>query len=119
MLGMEFLRSLNVELQSEGQVSELFADEEGPVGDGYRRRFRRRLNADTMNFDLSEEMAFELRRGDEDSAQLEDLYFTVNVPKIDGDELKIKFEFEHPEKVSIGSLPDVIIAEVINADFFS
>ena len=119
MLGMQFLRSLDVELQSKGQVSELFADEEGPVGDGYRRRFRRRLNADTMNFDLSQVMAFELRRGDEDSARIEDLNFTVNVPKIDGDELKMKFEFEHPEKVSIGSIPDAIIAEVINADFFS
>ena len=68
---------------------------------------------------MGEVIVFELRRGYEDSASVADLKFTVSVPKIDGDELKMKFKFEKPEKVSIGSAPDVIIAEIVNAEFFS
>ena len=64
-------------------------------------------------------IAFELRRGDEDSAPPNDLNFSVKVNDLVGSELSMKFEFEKPEKISIGSDQDVIIAEIVNADFFS
>ena len=54
-------------------------------------------------FDLSEVVAFELRRGDEDSAEAEYLTFNVNVETLASDELIMKLIFDHPEKVSIGS----------------
>lgn len=65
-------------------------------------------------------LIFELRRGDEYSAPPDELGFTVLV-SVEGekDELKVKLEFENPEKVSIGTQPDVIIAEIKNAYFFS
>ena len=62
---------------------------------------------------------FELRRGDEDSAPPEELDFQVIVSNIIGDELKMRYEFKKPGMVSIGSQPDVIIAEITNANFFS
>ena len=64
-------------------------------------------------------IAFELRRGDEDSAPAEFLNFKVIVKDLIGDELNMKFEFENPDKISIGSQPDAVIAEITNADFFS
>ena len=48
-------------------------------------------------------IAFELRRGGEDSAPPEFLNFKVIVMDLIGDELRMKFEFEHPDKISIGS----------------
>lgn len=68
---------------------------------------------------MDEVIEFELRRGDEDSAPLSDLQFSVIVPLIEGDELKIKLEFENPGRVSIGSQQDVVIATITNGEFFS
>ena len=48
-------------------------------------------------------MAFELRRGDEDSADAEYLSFNVSVNTLVSDELVMKFNFDHPEKLSTGS----------------
>ena len=70
-------------------------------------------------FELAQIIAFELRRGGEDSAPVEYLNFDAVVKDLIGDELIMKFEFEHADKISIGSQSGVIIAEITNADFFS
>ena len=45
-------------------------------------------------FDLSDAMAFELRRGDEYSAPVENLAFSVFLERIDqSDEMKMNIEF--------------------------
>jgi len=64
-------------------------------------------------------MLFELRRGDEDSAPAQDLNFFVSVDRRESDEMVMKVDFEHPEKVSIGTKPDLIIAEIADPYFFS
>ena len=61
MLGMEFLRDLDVKLQSKGQVSDLYADEDGDVGDQISSNGLRRLNSASDGktiFDLSKFIDF-------------------------------------------------------------
>ena len=72
-----------------------------------------------MLFDMGQVMAFELRRGGEDSASPEYLKFSANVDRFVSDELVMNFEFESPQMVSIGSQPDVVVCEVRDASFFS
>lgn len=69
-------------------------------------------------FDLSPYIEFELRRGEEDSAPVEVLEFTATVVEIKGDSVTFMLEFENPNKVSIGSNPDIIIMIIISTDFF-
>ena len=45
-------------------------------------------------FDLHEIIAFEMRRGGDDSAPASDLKFRTTVQGLEGDELKMKFNFE-------------------------
>lgn len=59
-------------------------------------------------------MNFELRRGDIDSAPAEDLKHSVTVTRRSKNRLKMRIKFEKPEMVSIGSKPDVLVAEVKN-----
>lgn len=80
----------------------------------------RKLGAEMkIGFDLSQYMAFELRRGDEDSADPKDLTFEVLIDALEGDNLKFKMRFDKPHQVSKGSVPDQIIGTIINSDFFS
>lgn len=72
-----------------------------------------------MHFDLSESINFELRRGDIDSAPAEDLRHRIAVMRKLSDKLEMKIDFEKPEMVSIGSKPDVLVAEIKNESFFS
>lgn len=76
-----------------GQVSDLYADEEGPVNtnpflndDAIQAYGLRTLIAadeeKTEIFDLSNYLKFELRRGDDDSAPPEDLNFSVSVNEL-------------------------------------
>ena len=64
-------------------------------------------------------MAFELRRGDEDSAPVDKLSYNITVIKIVGDELHFEIHFEKPYLISIGLNPDVLVLEITNSDFFS
>jgi hypothetical protein len=45
------------------------------------------------NFDLSEYMAFELKRGDEDSAKPKFLGFNVKVARLEGSSVRFKLKF--------------------------
>lgn len=81
---------------------------------------RRRLGVEEQaGFDLSQYMAFEMRRGDEDSAPASELGFSVVIDSLEGDSLKFKMRFDKPASVSKGSKPDVIVGTVLDADFFS
>lgn len=64
-------------------------------------------------------MSFELRRGHEDSARVDELKFEVLMEEVTGDEILFKALFENPRKVSIGSELDVIVATILDVSFFS
>lgn len=70
-------------------------------------------------FDLSKIIAFELRRGDDDAAPPKDLDFLVSVDRRDSKEIHMKIKFDNPGSVSTGSKPDVVVAEIRDAYFFS
>ena len=57
---------------------------------------------DSDNFELSQYIKFELRRGDENSAPASDLQFEVSIQKKEDTELFLKVEFEKPDMVSMG-----------------
>ena len=61
----------------------------------------------------------EIRRGDDDSATTEYLGFNVRVDSYMSDELQMRLQLEHPEKISIGSEPDVLVCAITNEYFFS
>ena len=63
-------------------------------------------------------MAFELKRGAEDSAPPEQLQFSIFVNDLDNDSLYLQTEFENPTMVSIGSKKDVIEATILDISFF-
>ena len=48
-------------------------------------------------------MTFELRRGDEDSAQNDDLSFDVIIDRIESEMIYFRVKFEKPTAVSQGS----------------
>ena len=122
---------MGVEMKTSGHISHLFADEKGPVKIMKKEQRvgmneavmesegRRLVDEPEMIFNLNEVVAFELRRGDEDSADDEYLSFKVGVDKLMSDELVIKLDFDHPEKLSTGSQPDFVICEIRDAYFFS
>ena len=76
---------LEVEIVTKGKVSNLFADDEGAISASElefiqisRRQRRQRLllaedEEDLVEFDLSDYLEFELRRGDEFAASPEEL----------------------------------------------
>ena len=64
-------------------------------------------------------MKFEVRRGGEDSAAPKDLAFEVGVNKTEQDELFLNVKFENPYLVSTGEKKDMLVAEVVDSDFFS
>ena len=131
LLGLLFVEKMGVEMKTSGHISHLFADEKGPVKIMKKEQKvgmkeavmesegRRLVDEPEMIFNLNEVVAFELRRGDEDSADAEYLSFNVGVEKLVSDELVMKLDFDHPEKVSTGSQPDFVICEIRDAYFFS
>ena len=81
---------LEVEVTTTGPVSDLFADEDGPVTDDSdlffvdlfqigRRLFSTEVDEVETSFNLADYMLFELRRGDEDSADASELAYTINM----------------------------------------
>ena len=84
-----------------------------------RRLLTSEEDSNEVVFDLGDAIAFELRRGDDDSAVIEDLNFFVSVERRDSDEMAMKIDFENPGQVSIGTKPDAIVAEITDAYFFS
>ena len=64
-------------------------------------------------------MKFELQRGDEDSADIEDLGFYVLSAGLENNLLKFELEFDDPQQISIGTLKDVMITTIVDGSFFS
>ena len=56
-----------------------------------------------IGFNLNNYMTFELRRGDEDSAQNDDLTFDVLVDRIESEMIYFRVKFDKPTAVSQGS----------------
>lgn len=123
MAGLEFVNEIGVEIKAQGNVSELFVgdpDLQEPARNlGAQSKQRKLAAEEQIGFDLSQYMAFELRRGDEDSADPKDLKFEVLIDALEGDNLKFKMRFDKPQMVSKGSVQDEIIGTIINSDFFS
>ena len=90
-------------LKSRGEVSE-------------KIRF---LNEDNIDFDLTKFLNFELQRGSEDSAEMENLGFTIQSAGLEGDLLKFTIVFDQPIQVSIGSTKDMMVTTIIDGSFFS
>ena len=82
---------------------------------------RRRLASDeaTANFSMDSFIKFHIVRGGEDSAALEDLSFVVGSAGIEDSLLLFKLDFDNPQKVSIGSQPDMAIATIVDGSFFA
>ena len=74
---------------------------------------------DTLNFSLNDYLKFTVHRGDEDSADFEDLSVNVTTKVIDNNRIDLSARFDKPAAVSIGSKPDILIIEVMNPEFFA
>ena len=68
---------------------------------------------------MSSFLKFELQRGDEDSADIEDLGFYVLSAGLENNLLKFELEFDDPQQISIGTLKDVMITTIVDGSFFS
>ena len=68
---------------------------------------------------MSSFLKFEIRRGDEDSSDIEDLGFYVLSAGLENSLLKFDLEFDNPQQISIGSLKDVMITTIVDGSFFS
>ena len=64
-------------------------------------------------------MKFELIRGAEDSAPIEEFDFTVAVLSLTELELVLDFEFKFPLSMSIGKSPEIMRTTVINPNLFT
>jgi hypothetical protein len=80
---------------------------------------RRLQAAGDSAFDLSAYMTFEVVRGDEDSAPLEKLGFTVNAGNLKADGMAFKLIFDYPLMVSIGAKKDKMVATIVDGSFFA
>ena len=74
--------------------------------------------SDSSGFDLGKYITFELRRGDEDSADADKLNFDIVIDDVSDDRMYFKMEFENPKMVSIGSKKDIVVGTIQNEDFF-
>ena len=59
-----------------------------------------------------------IRRGDTDSAEQIQLDFEVFIDKLEGDQLFFKMKFVNPSLVSTGTLPDMLVATILDETFF-
>ena len=89
--------------------------------EGTGRSLSGRCLADSADnaFDLKSFMTFEVVRGAEDSATLEDLTFKVGSDGIENSLMKFKIKFDNPLKVSIGSNKDKMIITIVDGSFFA
>ena len=71
------------------------------------------------HFSLANYLDFSIERGAEDSADPKDLDFEIMSANLDESFLVMKVQFKKPLLVSIGSKKDVMLAEVVNGQFFS
>lgn len=112
--GLKIFGALDdVDMGSEGSVEAGRDDrDEGP-------RRQRRLADDSNRFSLDNFLTFAVVRGDEDSASIEDLSFSVRVGGITDGMLSFKMKFDQPLKVSIGSEKDLMIATIVDGSFFA
>ena len=125
MAGMTILEQIEVEIKTQGQISALFADDIiDETADTRRLSYQRELAeekeiiAPQSGFDLSKYMSFDLRRGDEDSAEADKLGFEVIIDELAGDRLYFKLQFENPTMVSIGTKSDVMVGTILDESFF-
>ena len=58
-------------------------------------------------------------RGDESSAHVEDLSFSVTSLEIENDQIKFAVKFDNSAAVSIGSKHDILKVELMDSDFFA
>ena len=68
---------------------------------------------------MSNFLKFEIQRGDEDSADVENLGFYVLSAGLENNLLKFELEFDDPQQISIGTLKDVMITTIVDGSFFS
>ena len=60
-----------------------------------------------------------MQRGGEDSANADLLHFNVSSNGVDSNLLAFMITFENSDSVSIGSIQDSLLVEVVNPAFFS
>lgn len=68
---------------------------------------------------MSDFLEFTLYRGADDSADAELLGFEVQSESVEGSDVNFVLKFDHPLLVSAGVIPDVLIAKIVNEEFFS
>ena len=71
------------------------------------------------DFSRTKFLNFELQRGSEDSAEIDNLGFTIQSAGLEGDLLKFLIIFDDPIQVSIGSKKDMMVTTIIDGSFFS
>ena len=71
-----------------------------------------------MEADLANFIKFDLIRGSNDSAPIEEFEFYVSVEKFTPRELFLRFDFTNPLSISIGKNPDILRTMIINPDLF-
>ena len=64
-------------------------------------------------------MTFEIQRGSEDSANVEELGFVVSTTGLENNLLKFKLSFDSPLSISQGSSKDKMVATIVDGNFFS
>ena len=79
---------------------------------------KRRLSQKNVA-DLSAFMKFEIIRGAENSASIDDLGFEAFVLDFEPQQVVLQFLFKNPLMVSIGSKPDSMRITIINPNLFS
>ena len=73
----------------------------------------------SSQFDLMEFLQFEIERGADNSAPVQNMTFSVNSTEVSGSNLHFKAIFDNPLEISKGSAKDVLIITSKNAAFFA
>lgn len=108
--GLSFLESLNKGLSARGVVDD---NGMGRRLSDHVRGGQRRLEGNE-DFNLSNFLVFGIKRGGEDSAEVDDLGFDVESGGLENNLLKFQLKFDNPLAVSMGSEKDMMVATIID-----
>merc|ERR1712151_632125 len=86
---------------------------------GESRESERRHLAGMEAFSMDQFLKFEVQRGSEDAAEVDDLGFKVKSAGLENTLLKFELEFDRPLQVSIGTAKDKLVTTIVDGSFFS
>ena len=109
LAGLAFLETLNKGLASRGQ-------NENPGRRRLPKNSRRYLDT-TDTFSMDQFIKFEIQRGSEDAADIEDLGFQIKAAGLENNLLKFQLEFDHPLQVSIGTIKDSLVTTIVDGSW--